>query len=155
MMLKKVLSCLVLVIGSNFAGDTFADDTLAADSWRFILLADWHSAEKFVHSDKNTESFKAAVNEDIKTIRWMKETHQREFLLLPGDSNGGHWDTPKFIQSRFPGATPEESILQDGRLCYSGMIDTFRKGGYDKLIMDDASVWTRGLSDREVSALAK
>jgi hypothetical protein len=54
---------------------------------------------------------------------------------MPGDSNGGHWNTAAFIRNNHPGTTPEEAILKAGHLCYSGMIDSFRKGGYSTLIM--------------------
>ena len=55
--------------------------------------------------------------------------------MLPGDSNGGHWDTEQFIKSFNPKLTPSESILQAGELCYSGMVDAFKEAGYSRLLM--------------------
>ncbi len=102
--------------------------------WRFISLADWHSAEKFIMGNRH-KAFKNAVDENIATLKWMKSYFGGELILLPGDSNGGHWDTPKFIRKFNPELSPEQTILQAGKLCYMGMIDTFQKGGYDKLLM--------------------
>ena len=119
-----------------------AQETSTSDnkdgSWRFISLADWHSAEKFIMGDRHREH-KAAVDEDIATLKWMKQKFGGELMILPGDSNSGHWDTPKFIK-KFNAKlssklTPRQAILQAGKLCYEGMIDTFEKGGYDTLLM--------------------
>jgi hypothetical protein len=107
----------------------------AEDSWRFLLLADWHSAEKYTQLEKNPEWLDAAIAEDVATVNMFKTNYGGELILMPGDSNGGHWDRPAFIKKNFPGATPEESILEAGRLCYSGMIKAFKDGGYSKLIM--------------------
>jgi len=107
----------------------------AEKPWRFLLLADWHWAEKYTQTEKNPEWLAATVAEDIAAVRMLKAKYGGELMLMPGDSNGGHWDRPGFIKNNFPGATPEESILEAGRLCYSGMIRSFREGGYSKLIM--------------------
>ncbi len=103
-------------------------------SWRFISLADWHSAEKHIMRDRD-KGLDAKIAEDIATIKRIKRGFGGELILLPGDSNGGHWDTPKFIKKFKPGLTVEQSILQAGKLCYQGMIDVFMQGGYDTLIM--------------------
>ncbi|VGO16440.1 hypothetical protein PDESU_05031 [Pontiella desulfatans] len=107
----------------------------AEEPWRFLLLADWHSAEKYTQLEKETDWLEEAIAEDVAVVRMLKENYGGELILMPGDSNGGHWDTPNFIKNNFPGAMPEESVLEAGRLCYSGMIVSFRKGGYSKLIM--------------------
>lgn len=104
-------------------------------SWRFLLLADWHSAEKYTQMDKNPDWMAEAIAGDVAAVKMLKENYGGELILMPGDSNGGHWDTKAFIQSNYPGATPEEAILKAGHLCYSGMVESFRKGGYRKLIM--------------------
>ncbi len=102
--------------------------------WRFISLADWHSAEKFIMGNRHN-NFQDAVDENITTLKWMKHNFGGELILLPGDSNGGRWDMPKFMKKFNPKLSPEQTILQAGKLCYEGMIDTFQKGGYDKLLM--------------------
>ncbi len=124
--MKRILF-VVAMFGAGLVG--------AEETWRFLLLADWHSAEKYTQSEKNPEWLAEAVAEDIATVAMFKKNYGGELILMPGDSNGGHWDTPKFIKNNFPGATPEESVLEAGRLCYSGMMDAFREGGYSTLIM--------------------
>ena len=107
----------------------------AEKPWRFILLADWHSAEKYTQSQNDPDWLQAAVDEDVANVKMLKENYGGELILMPGDSNGGHWDTSKFIKKFKQGLKPEESILQAGKLCYDGMISSFKKGGYSKLIM--------------------
>lgn len=124
--MKRVIF-LTAILGAVWAG--------AEEPWRFLLLADWHSAEKYTQSEKNPEWLPLAVAEDVASVKMLKEKFGGELILMPGDSNGGHWDTPNFIKNNYPGATPEESVLNAGKLCYSGMIDSFREGGYSKLIM--------------------
>ncbi len=104
------------------------------EPWRFISLADWHWAEKYIMGDRY-EEHKTAVDENIATLKWMKQKHGGDLIILPGDSNSGHWDTPKFIKKFNKKLTAKQSILQAGKLCYAGMIDTFKQGGYSNLLM--------------------
>jgi hypothetical protein len=73
----------------------------AEDSWRFLLLADWHSAEKYTQLEKNPEWLDAAIAEDVATVNMFKTNYGGELILMPGDSNGGHWDRPAFIKKNF------------------------------------------------------
>ena len=84
---------------------------------------------------KNPDWLQAAIDEDIAAVKAIKQNFGGELMLLPGDSNGGHWDTPAFIKKFEPGLKAEEAILKAGRLCYTGMIKAFKKGGYSKLLM--------------------
>jgi hypothetical protein len=115
------------MVGAGWAG--------AEEPWRFLLLADWHSAEKYTQLEKKPDWLAETIAEDVATVKMLRSKYGGELILMPGDSNGGHWDTPNFIKNNFPGATPEESVLEAGRLCYSGMINSFREGGYSRLIM--------------------
>ncbi|MBK1875862.1 LamG domain-containing protein [Pelagicoccus mobilis] len=128
--LRYAVRVSLLVTGYSAAANP---DT--SEEWRFILLADWHWAEKYTQTERNPAGVAEAIAEDVASVRMIKQRYGGDLILMPGDSNGGHWDTPKFINANFPGATPEESILKAGKLCYEGMIDSFRKGGYSKLIM--------------------
>ena len=103
----------------------------AEEPWRFLTLADWHLAEIYVQPDKYAEGI-ATVADGLKML---KANYGGELVMLPGDSNVGHWDTKQFIKSFNPKLTPAESILQAGELCYSGMVNTFKDAGYSKLLM--------------------
>ncbi len=106
--------------------------TLRAEKpWRFLTLADWHLAEVYVHPDQYREPMK----EILSGLKMLKANYGGELVMLPGDSNVGHWDTKQFIKSFNPELTPPESILQAGELCYSGMVDAFQEAGYSELLM--------------------
>ena len=100
----------------------------AEEPWRFLTLADWHLAEIYVQPDKYPGGI-ATVADGLKML---KENYGGELVMLPGDSNVGHWDTKQFIKSFNPKLTPAESILQAGELCYSGMVDAFKEAGYSR-----------------------
>ena len=104
------------------------------DSWRFLLLADWHSAEKYVQLKNNPEWLNPAIKNDLLNLQKIKKEYGGEFIFMPGDSNGGHWDRAKFIRQYNPGGSVESTILQAGSFCYGGMIDSFKKAGYEKLL---------------------
>ena len=103
----------------------------AQEPWRFITLADWHGAEKYVYS--NRSSGRADAN--IANLKMLKENYGGELVMLPGDCNGGHWDDENFIARFNPALTPAEAILQAGALCYAGMVNAFNEAGYSKLLM--------------------
>ncbi|WNC69178.1 LamG domain-containing protein [Thalassotalea nanhaiensis] len=121
-----------LVAGVN-AQETNSENNQGA-SWRFLSLADWHWAEKHIMGER-FKDYPASVDQNIDTLKLMKRDFGGDLIILPGDSNGGHWDTPKFIKKFNAKLTPKQSILQAGKLCYEGMIDTFERGGYPNLLM--------------------
>ena len=133
--LKPAVVTLSLLCSSWINGVSAQESSYEkTEPWRFISLADWHWAEKYIMGDRYQEH-KAAVDENIATLTWMKRNYGGDLIILPGDSNSGHWDTPKFIKKFNDKLTPKEAILQAGKLCYDGMIDTFEKGGYSTLLM--------------------
>ncbi len=107
----------------------------AEEQWRFLTLADWHWAEKYIVTGEPPVHVTKAIAEDVAAVKMLKQNYGGDLILLPGDSNGGHWDRPEFIKRKFPGLSAEEAILKAGHLCYSGMINSFKQGGYSKLIM--------------------
>ena len=119
----------------------------AEQPWRFLTLADWHIAEVYVHPDQYREE----TEEILASLKMLKANYGGELVMLPGDSNGGHWDTEAFIERFNPKLTPAESILQAGELCYTGMAGTFKEAGYSRLLMavgdhelGDATFFRRG-----------
>ncbi|OXU14545.1 LamG domain-containing protein [Sedimentisphaera salicampi] len=116
---------------------TFGFSNVEADQqWRFITLSDWHSAEKYIHvRGDDYGSREKAVKEDIAAAKMLKDNYGGEFVFIPGDSNGGHWDTKRFRNNYSPNLSPEDTVLKAGHYCYEGMLNAFAKGGYDKIIM--------------------
>ena len=103
----------------------------AEESWRFITLADWHLAEVYVHPSK----YAGASEANLAGLKMLNSNYGGELVMLPGDSNRGHWDTPEFIQSFKVGLTPAQAIRQAGELCYTGMVNAFQEAGYTRLLM--------------------
>ena len=71
----------------------------------------------------------------IAGLKMLKENYGGELVMLPGDSNVGHWDRKNFIKGFKPGFTPAEAIRQAGELCYTGMVGAFNEAGYSTLLM--------------------
>ena len=103
----------------------------AEESWRFIALADWHGAEIYVQPN----IYPGGEEQNAASLKMLKENYGGELVMLPGDSNRGHWDRESFIKNFKPGLTPAEAILQAGELCYTGMVNAFNEAGYSKLLM--------------------
>ena len=74
----------------------------AEEPWRFITPADWHMAEIYVQSGK----FPAVGAQNVDSLKMLKTNYGGELVMLHGDSNGGHWDTEKFIKRFNPELTP-------------------------------------------------
>ena len=107
----------------------------AEEAWRFINLADWHSAEKYVYMEKNPEKHQKDYACDLGCVKNLHARFGGDLIIIPGDTNGGHWDRKDFIKRVFPGLTPEEAVLKAGKLCYDGMQEPFRDGGYPLMLV--------------------
>ena len=103
--------------------------------WRFLNLADWHTAEKYVWRAKTPDKVAEGMAQDQKKVERLKRTFGGELIIMPGDTNGGHWDTAQFISSFAPEAKPEQVILAAGHACYATMRDVFTRGGYPKIFL--------------------
>ena len=113
---------------------SFIESISLTTGWRFINLSDWHTAEKYVlPQDRITK--KNAIDNDILILSTMKEKYGGELMVIPGDTQVGFWDTEKFRKDLNDKLTQSEAILQAGNNCYSGMIDSFRSGGYWRLLV--------------------
>ena len=68
--------------------------------WRFIVLADWHGAEKYVQSDKEPDWLQPAIDADVATVKVLKTGYGGDLVLLPGDSNSGHWKKAVILKDK-------------------------------------------------------
>ncbi|MBN3039933.1 MAG: metallophosphoesterase [Candidatus Omnitrophica bacterium] len=124
---------MIALTGLSFVAEVAGID--ASEHWRFIVLADWHSAEKYTQLRHSPDSIQDAVSQDINNIKMLKKNYGGELILLPGDVCWGIWHSELFINDYDPNLRPEQSVLEAGHYCYTGMIDSFKRGGYDKLLM--------------------
>jgi hypothetical protein len=117
----------VLMVGIAWPGSALR----AEEAWSFPVIADWHAAEVFIY-----ESGRAAAIQDRTTdIKLIHTDAGGDFALLPGDTQGGHWDTEDFIGKYNPGGTPAETIRKAGTLCARGIQQVFQEAGYPKIIL--------------------
>jgi hypothetical protein len=106
--------------------------------WRFIVLSDWHSAEKYVFAEQSKFA-ELDIEQDIKVIDYLSKNYGGEFVIIAGDTNSGKWIRAEF-QTRLQNAlgkqmTDSEIVLEAGKRCYAGMLHSFRLGGYAKVLL--------------------
>lgn len=107
-----------------------------ADPWRFLLMSDVSIAEKYIMLRPENV---IGVERDINRLKTIKEVFGGELVLIPGDTNTGRWDRDRFIQ-RFDyvygaQASMEARIKLAGQKSYSGLLDVFRQGGYETVLV--------------------
>ena len=69
----------------------------------FSLIADCHNAEKYVQLKHHPSWLAKAIQTDRETLKHINAHYGGELIVMPDDSNGGHWDRKKFIQPYNPG----------------------------------------------------
>ncbi len=120
-----------VVVHSASSGGNTAEFTVG---WRSILLSDWHLGEKYVFSTRSDE-----IQNDVNITSFLKESFGGDLILIPGDTNAGFWSTEAFRERMSEdigySVTNEFAVLEAGRRCYGGVLDTFRKGGYWKVLV--------------------
>lgn len=127
------------------------------DTWRWINLADWHAGEKHTSvweqdfSGKrakkgwNSKGYDSRVayqdamrDTDIDIISRIRKDYGGELIVIPGDTNSGHWYDTTFraaLRSVYPGLSDEEVVRQASHLCYGGLRNAFAEGGYPLMIV--------------------
>ena len=121
-----------------------ASTSLAEEPWRFINLPDWHDAEKYVQVwpdgwkkwSPSYEAFRdASIARDAAKLRAVYDAHGGELLVIPGDTNRGHWDTKAFRKQfrsvpKYKDLTKAEVVTTASHLCYGNLAEAFKQGGY-------------------------
>jgi hypothetical protein len=107
------------------------------DTWRFINIPDYHNAEGFSKNGPQREQLIANQTEQFKQ---MKERYGGELITMPGDCNSGHWYREKYLKQfkshpDYANYDTRQVILESSRLCYQGLCDIIRNGGYDNFLM--------------------
>ena len=136
-----------LFITGEIVDQTEAKNVLEVDSgtpinfqsgFRFLVLSDWHSAEKYVLSELNPWA-KEGINQDIKNVQYLSDRYGGEFIMIPGDTNAGQWGRfdlkTKLSKLSGENLTKKETVLEAGKRCYGGMLNSFRLGGYSKILL--------------------
>jgi hypothetical protein len=145
----------VVVLASVFTTPSFAEVD-GSETWRWINLADWHSAEKYVQVWKNSakgmksrgwgekgyaslEAYENAMrSRDVALISRIKKEYGGELMVIPGDTQAGHWERPEFrasMRSVYPGLSDVAIVIQASHLCYGGMRNAFMEAGYDTMLV--------------------
>ncbi|MEX0326392.1 MAG: LamG-like jellyroll fold domain-containing protein [Puniceicoccaceae bacterium] len=125
--------------------------------WRWINVADFHAAEVHAHIwetpfpgkgggagwrkwgySSQVEFQTAMLDRDIETFSRLKEDYGGEVLVIPGDTNGGHWYLKPYrdgLRSVYPDLTDEEVIRKASHLCYGGLRNATAVAGFEHLIV--------------------
>jgi len=128
--MNEIFKFLLISISIGFA--------ICDESWRFITLADWHGGEGFVKSPgMNLENGPVEKKMKLETLQYLKKTFGGELVMLPGDSNGGHWDGPEMVKriNESNLTTTEDIVLKAGDNCYRTIRLLFKEGGYPTMLM--------------------
>lgn len=129
-MLYSLLSALLLYGGVGAVG--------AEDPWSFIVSADWHGAESFAVRQNVEDDENFFIGRDI--FRSIREEHNAELLMLPGDTQTGHWYESWFNEwleeeMNLTGLSVNETIRIGADNCYSAARKLFREAGFDKVLL--------------------
>mmetsp|Transcript_15318 Transcript_15318/g.28840 ORF Transcript_15318/g.28840 Transcript_15318/m.28840 type:complete len:721 (-) Transcript_15318:47-2209(-) len=111
--------------------------SLAEDPWSFIVIADPHIAETFASKNETHPWYQLSFQKHLSTVKRIKEFFGGELVLIPGDTNGGKWDTRSFARDKLGNAslTPEEAVLIASHGCYGTLRKIFAEGGYHQILV--------------------
>ncbi|MCU0779982.1 MAG: LamG domain-containing protein [Akkermansiaceae bacterium] len=112
-------------------------------------MADWHGAEKYVQvwpaawsaNYPSYAAYRAAKQaEDQATAQSIYNAFGGDLMVLPGDTQTGHWDEASFVTNftsvpEYAGLTAAQVVVEASRLCYSGMKEGFGAGGYGTMLV--------------------
>ena len=112
----------------------------AVDTWSFIVLADWHGAESFAVKADLEPLERGAYSDMSKIFQDFKALHDPDLILLPGDTQTGHWHEEWFqlyLQDMLDmtGLTTNETIQIAAENCYSNVKRIFKQSGFDKVLL--------------------
>jgi len=145
----------VVVLASVFTTSSFAEVD-RSETWRWINLADWHSAEKYVQvwktsakgmktrgwGEKGYASLEVYENamrsRNVALISRIKKDYGGELMVIPRDTQAGHWERPEFrasMRSVYPGLSDVAIVIQASHLRYGGVCNAFTKAGYDTMLV--------------------
>lgn len=116
---------------------------LAEDPFSFLVIADWHGTESFSIKPVDESNENTTDNAEYigyrNVLSHIKATYGGELIMLPGDSNTGHWYTPdyaqKFQEHMQRSMSINEIIEMAGKNCYSTTKRLFHDIGYDNILL--------------------
>ena len=112
--------------------------TIAEETWRFIVLADWHGAESFsVRLDNEADHSYYLARDVLKEING---TYGGDLMLLPGDTQTGHWyqgSYRRYLETELglSGLTLNETVSIAAENCYNSTKKLFAESGYEKILV--------------------
>lgn len=102
-------------------------------SWNFIVMADPHFAERFaVEPGTSSNNY----NKYHQVLSYIHETYKGDLVLIPGDTNGGSWDTDTYRNKHYyPGMDKKKIVEIAGKNCFSTIRTLFENVGWKKLFI--------------------
>ena len=107
----------------------------------------WHRLYSHIrtHFNFRTEKYvfrevEDDIDHDVAIIQYLKDNYRGEVLMIPGDTNAGFWDKDSFVEQMrlFLGdesLSRQQTVLEAGDRCYSGLLSSFRYGGYSNVLV--------------------
>ena len=110
----------------------------AFDPWSFVVLADWHGAESFATKPDASQSESYIAAREI--FRKMMASHKPDMILLPGDTQTGHWyERPfrKYLEKRMSlsNLSVNDTIAIAAENTYSTSRQLFSDSGFEKVLL--------------------
>jgi hypothetical protein len=102
-------------------------------SWNFLVIADPHFAERFaVEPGTSSDRYKMFYD----TLSYIHKTYEGDLILIPGDTNGGRWDTDSYRNKHYyPGMNKKKIVEIAGKNCFSTIRTLFENAGWKKIFI--------------------
>ena len=128
------------ILSSAFLGILTSVGTVLGqdDPWSYIVLADWHGTELFSLLSNSVAEKEETYVASRKVFKDIKDKYGGDLVILPGDTQSGHWDT-KWYRTKFLWYNPDlpasmttnEIISLAADNCYSTAKKLLKESGFD------------------------
>ncbi|MGJ8585139.1 MAG: metallophosphoesterase family protein [Marinosulfonomonas sp.] len=124
------------------ANDTASTEQKEVEPWRFIVMADIHNSEAYLHKKgvrTDTKGIERLQENQIKLYSEIHDVFGGDFVLMPGDMmNGRTWAKRDFIgKMGYPAywGTLHGAIDEFSDVVFGNIVTAFREGGYPDILV--------------------